>query len=294
MLCVVGTVPDPDFPLACGPVTLESGRIVVDGRRIHVNRGTPALLGAALAAADFLQLSAVHGCLVGDVGRGDGSRRLYAHLERHLADRPWTVLLFHYLQPDVDWHNRVLFTAETIHPRPVMIADAGFMYAAKMSGRAPAYDLFTPDAGELAFLADETAPHPFYTRGFILHEEARVPEWISRAYAHENAARILLVKGEKDVLADERGVLETVGEPRSAAMEAMGGTGDTLTGLAAALTASGMDVPQAAVAAARANRLAGVLADPTPATQVNAIVEQIPAALARLFEGGTGPGQRGL
>jgi ADP-dependent NAD(P)H-hydrate dehydratase / NAD(P)H-hydrate epimerase len=49
--------------------------------------------------------------------------------------------------------------------RPILIADAGFMYAAKMSGQAACYDFFTPDVGELAFLADEMAPHPFYTRG---------------------------------------------------------------------------------------------------------------------------------
>ncbi|MFO7970579.1 MAG: sugar kinase, partial [Desulfobacterales bacterium] len=61
-------------------------------------------------------------------------------------------------------------------PRPTLIADAGFMYAAKMSGLSEAYELFTPDAGELAFLADEEAPHPFYTRGFILHEENLIPD----------------------------------------------------------------------------------------------------------------------
>jgi len=71
----------------------------------------------------------------------------------------------------VDWHNRVLFQIQGLAEKPVLIADAGFMYAAKMSGQAELYDLFTPDIGELAFLADEAAPHPFYTRGFILHEE---------------------------------------------------------------------------------------------------------------------------
>ena len=53
---------------------------------------------------------------------------------------------------------------------------------AKMSGFASAYDLFTPDVGEMAFLADEAAPHPSYTRGFLLQEEERVPELIQRAY----------------------------------------------------------------------------------------------------------------
>ncbi|MCF8077637.1 MAG: sugar kinase [Desulfobacterales bacterium] len=283
MLCVIGTVPDPDFPLVTGPVKMEKGRIVIEGRRVPVNRGTPALLAAALAAAACCPLPPVHGWLVGDIGRGDGSRKLYADLEQRLGQFPWTVLAFHYLQPDVDWHNRVLFAVEKMNKRPVMIADAGFMYAAKMSGQAGAYDLFTPDAGELAFLADETAPHPFYTRGFILHEEGRVPELIERAYSHENAARRLLVKGKTDYLADARGVLETVAEPESPAMEAMGGTGDTLTGLAAALVASGMNVSRAAVLAARVNRLAGSLANPTPATQVVEIVERIPEALEQLL-----------
>ena len=81
------------------------------------------------------------------------------------------------------------------------MADAGYMYVAKMSGYAASYDLFTPDVGELAFLADEKAPHPFYTRGFLLHEEERVPELILRAYHHENAARHLLVKGRCDRVA---------------------------------------------------------------------------------------------
>lgn len=82
----------------------------------------------------------------------------------------------------------------------MLVADAGFMYVAKMSGYADAYDLFTPDAGELAFLADEKAPHPFYTRGFLLASEDDVPELAARAYRHGNAARFLLVKGKTDHL----------------------------------------------------------------------------------------------
>jgi hypothetical protein len=48
-----------------------------------------------------------------------------------------------------------------VNPRPLLCADAGYMYVAKMSGYAASYDLFFPDAGELAFLADENAPHPY-------------------------------------------------------------------------------------------------------------------------------------
>ena len=284
MLCIVGTVPDVEFPMVTGPASLQDGLLRVADRTVEINRGTPALVGAVLAAGTVLSLPPVAVWLVGDIGRGDGSRQLYAHMEKSLARFPWTVLAFHYLQPDVDWHCRVLSAVEQMSPRPILIADAGFMYAAKMSGQAEQYDLFTPDVGELAFLADEDAPHPFYTRGFILHQEDKVPALIDRAYRNANAARWLLVKGHADYLADAQKIHATVDAPASPAMEAMGGTGDTLTGLAAALAATGMPIDRAAILAARANRWAGKLAAPTPATQINAIVKKIPAALKRVLD----------
>jgi len=187
-------------------------------------------------------------------------------------------LVFHYLQPDMDWHNRILFRIDDMENRPVLIADAGFMYAAKMSGQARSYDLFTPDAGELAFLADETAPHPFYTRGFILHTDNKVPDLVQRAYDHGNAARYLLVKGARDYIMDWTGLLSFVDGPSAEAMEAIGGTGDTLTGIVSALIQTGMKIPEAAHTAARINRLAGFNAAPTPATQILDIIAQIPKA----------------
>ncbi len=173
---------------------------------------------------------------------------------------------------------------EQMARRPILIADAGFMYAAKMSGQAAAYDLFTPDIGELAFLADEDAPHPFYTRGFILQEENRVPDLIARAYAHRNAPRFLLVKGEKDYLADQDGIKATVNAPVEEALEAIGGTGDTLTGIVTAMIASGMEIGNAAITAAKVNRLAGHYARPTPATQVMEIIHHIPGALEEILQ----------
>jgi NAD(P)H-hydrate repair Nnr-like enzyme with NAD(P)H-hydrate dehydratase domain len=177
----------------------------------------------------------------------------------------------------------ILFAVEEMAKRPVLIADAGFMYAAKMSGQSSEYDLFTPDAGELAFLADEEAPHPFYTRGFILHEEDRVPKLISRAYEHKNASRYLLVKGRRDYVANSQGIQTTIDSPVEEAMEAMGGTGDTLTGIVAALIGASIEVKKAAVIAARVNRLAGHYAKPTPATQVMEIIQHIPRALEEIL-----------
>jgi len=173
----------------------------------------------------------------------------------------------------------VMFKLQDMEKKPVLIADAGFMYAAKMSGAAPSYDLFTPDAGELAFLADENAPHPFYTRGFILHTDNPVMDLVHRAYAHDNAARFLLVKGAVDYVMNREGELSRVDGPSHEAMEAIGGTGDTLTGIVAALISTGMNIPEAAFTAARANRVAGRYSAPTPATQITDIILQIPRAV---------------
>ena len=283
MLLVVGTVPQADFPLIEGKAELARSQLLVADREIPVNRGTSALLAAAIKTLQHVRQPSPCACLAGDIGVGEGSRRLYEYLADTLPTRQFAVLCFHYLQPDVDWHNRVLFAIQNMNPRPFIIADAGFMYVAKMSGQAAEYDLFTPDVGELAFLADETAPHPFYTRGFILQEDNKVPDLITRAYAHQNASRYLLVKGKTDYLADSQGIWATVAEPSIEALEAIGGTGDTLTGIATALMAAGHDLVAATILAAKANRLAGLLAHPTPATQVGEIIEHIPLALTELL-----------
>lgn len=284
MLAVIGTVPDNNFPLKAGLIRREGEDLLIEGERININRGTPALIAAALETDRIVSQRGIFGYLVGDTGVGQGSRKLYAHLQNHLGETNFSTIVFHYILPDIDGHNRVLITIQELEKKPILIADAGYMYAAKMSGQAPAYDLFTPDVGELAFLADDLAPHPFYTRGFILHEENRVPDLIARTYAHENAARYLLVKGKIDYLANREGIISTIYEPMVEALEAIGGTGDTLTGIVAGLIAAGMEVPTAAILAARVNRLAGYLTKPDPGTQVKEIIKHIPQALDQVFK----------
>ncbi|MBP6940777.1 MAG: hypothetical protein KBB65_03305 [Syntrophorhabdaceae bacterium] len=279
MLAVVGTVPEHDFPLLAGKAVLENGNIYIQGKKAEINRGTPALIAAAAKVAESLGMEAPFAYLVGDIGRGDGSKMLYQYLVDHLGRTNFHTIAFHYLQPLVEWHYRILEVIEKITPRPVLIADAGSMYMAKMGGQAEDYDLFTPDIGELAFLADEIAPHPFYTRGFILHEENKVPDLIDRAYANRNASQYLLVKGSKDYIVSKEGIHGIVDNPVEESMEAIGGTGDTLTGIVAALIASDMSIHEAAVLAARINRLAGSYAHPTPETQVMEIIRHIPEAL---------------
>lgn len=281
---IVGTVPRADFPLAWGKYVLQGRTLAVNGLSIHVARGTPALMATAAAAAAVLGVEAPEALLAGDVGKGCGSRELYAHLVDHLDQVNHAGLTFHYLLPDVFWHNKILWGLEGRLARPILVADAGFMYVAKMSGFASHYDLFTPDAGEMAFLADENAPHPFYTRGFLLQEEERVPELIARSHAGENAARHLLVKGKKDYVVAHGVIVAEIDAPDVPAMEPIGGTGDSVTGLVTTLLASGMGMVPACRTATLANRYLGLLADPTPAFGVADLLPFLPRALERALK----------
>lgn len=284
MLGIVGTIPDSEFPLIHGRVHLVGDHLSINGQHVPVNRGTPALLAAAMKASEMFGNQDIHAFLVGDIGKGDGSRQLYQFLEGHLPESEFRVLTFHYLQPDADWHNKVLFATDAMRQRPLLIADAGFMYAAKMSGQACRYDFFTPDAGELAFLADEMAPHPFYTRGFILHQNNNLPDLIRRAYEHRNAAEYLLVKGKTDYVANGEQILGTVDQPAFESMEAIGGTGDTLTGILTVLCGVGFKPEDAALLAAKVNRQTGYYAKPNPATQVMELIRMIPRALSDVLD----------
>ncbi len=110
-----------------------------------------------------------------------------------------------------------------------------------------------------------------------------MPDLIAQAYANNNAAQYLLVKGAQDYISNKEKVLATIDNPMVESMEAIGGTGDTLTGIVSALIATGMEIKDAAIIAAKANRLAGYYAVPTPATQVLEIIEQIPRALREIL-----------
>jgi len=283
MFGIVGTVPEDEFPLISDAVVLEDDQIIFGNKRVAVNRGTPAMIAAAIKTLEHMDRPNPFCFLVGDIGSGEGSKRLYKYLADHLPDSSFKTLAFHYFQPDVGLFKKVVAAINKMPTRPTLVADAGFMYVAKMAGDAPFFDLFTPDAGELAYLADEKAPHPFYTRGFILHEENLIPDLIKRAYRHHNAASYLLVKGVEDFIASKKGIIETVDNPCEEILEPIGGTGDTLTGIVSALIASGMDIESASVKAARVNRLAGLNAKPTPATQVYDIIKQIPGALTEIL-----------
>ena len=279
----VGTIPEADFPLTLSPFAAMMEGLALGSHCCPVNRGTPAMLAAvAIAYAHVYPESSrapLLALVAGDTGAGQGSRQVYRKLVEILPSLRPRGITFHYLLPDTDWHNRILIALEELSERPFLIADAGYMYAAKMSGYARSYDLFTPDIGELAFLADQSAPHPFYTRNFLLADEERAEELISNAWAGNNAARHMLVKGRVDRYAHDGAILAKVDAPDVPMLEPVGGTGDTLTGIVSALVASGIEMCAACTAAFMINRRMGFLARPTPASSVMDLLAFLPEAI---------------
>ena len=77
--------------------------------------------------------------------------------------------------------------------------------------------------------------------------------------------------------------LRNVDQPSFEAMEAIGGTGDTLTGILSVLCGADLELTKAAVLAALANRWSGYYADLSPATQVVELIEKIPQALGKVL-----------
>jgi NAD(P)H-hydrate repair Nnr-like enzyme with NAD(P)H-hydrate dehydratase domain len=278
MLLIAGTVPVKDMPLSMGEVGRDGEYVVVGGQRIACTQGTGAMLGAALATTSYLGIEAPQALVAGDIGKGKGSREIYQFLIENVAGLSPEVLALHYCLPYVTLTRKLCQAIEKCVKRPILIADAASMYAAKASGMAERFDVFTPDATEMAFLADPHATHPAYINRHLFDTDIRqTPRLVKDAYRNRSAARLLLVKGSTDYVVRDGEIVETVGEPDIPALEAIGGTGDTITGLVAAFAYAGVELEEAAILAARSNRVAGEYARVTPATRISELIAQFPA-----------------
>jgi len=288
MLVLVGTIPTPGLPLIQGRVryndALQIGNdLEIPGARLM--HCTTAMMAAAAAVCQTLGYDTPYGVTAGCIGDGSGSRLLYKFLTEEAERLGADVLTLHYIVPQSKLIKQAVDSITAWRKRPILIGDAGGMYAVKAAGLSPLFDLFTPDPGELAFLSDADALHPAYVRHFISEVDTTdMPRLIQRAYEHGDAAKILLVKGETDYIVRQGEILTTIAEPNIAAMEAIGGTGDTITGIAAALIYGGYDMVEACQHTALINRIAGQLCDPTPATQIGEIIAHIPQALEQVLQ----------
>jgi len=188
MLLLAGAVPIEKLPLLIGEIEVDERRVRIGGHDLPINRGNEAMMAAACLICQEYGVESPVGLVAGDIGKRDGSEKIYEYLAENLPNLNVGVLTLHYIMPDLKMNKKVLATIDTMKEKPILIADAGSMYVAKAGGDSHYYDVFTPDLGETAFLADEKADHPSFTRGFIFHMENNVPELIRRAYASNNAA----------------------------------------------------------------------------------------------------------
>jgi len=278
MLLIAGTVPVKDLPLTMGKVSTEKEFLIVNDYRIPCTQGTGAMIGAALVTNNYLKLEAPQVLIAGDTGRGTGSREIYEYLIQRVAELSPAVLALHYCLPNMILTKRLCEAIEKCAKRPVMIADAASMYAAKSAGMAKAFGIFTPDPTEIAFLADPDAVHPAYINRHLFDTDVtQTPRLAAVAYQNKSAANLLLVKGAIDYIVRDGDIVATITEPNVPALEAIGGTGDTITGLVSAFAYAGLELHKAAIIAAKANRTAGKFAQLTPATRVKQVIDQFPA-----------------
>jgi NAD(P)H-hydrate repair Nnr-like enzyme with NAD(P)H-hydrate dehydratase domain len=278
MMLIAGTIPDEGMPLTVGNLTVEDNYLSVDGCRFPCIQGTGAMINSALAVTDYLKLDRPRVVIAGDIGKGKGSRAIYEYLIQNVGTLSPRVLALHYWLPDMALTRRLCQAVDNCESRPIMVADAASMYSAKAAGLASCFDILTPDATEMAFLADPAATHPAYIAQHLFDTDVtQTPNFVAAAYQNKGAARLLLVKGAIDFVVREGEILETIDEPDVPELEAIGGTGDTITGLVSAFVYAGLELHQAAIIAAKANRMAGKFAQPTPATKVSEIIKQFPA-----------------
>ncbi len=278
MMLLAGTLPDKDLPLTVGEVRAEGESVIINGCRLPCRQGTGAMIRAAFAVTEYLKLGQPQAIVAGDIGEGKGSRAIYEHLIQNVKTLVPQVLTLHYWLPDMELTRRLCEAVEQCANRPIIVADAASMYSAKAAGLASRFDIFTPDPTEMAFLADPDAIHPAYiTRHLFDTDMTQTPNLVAAAYQNNSVARLLLVKGAVDYVVRDGEILETVAKPDVPALEAIGGTGDAITGLISAFVYAGLEPHQAAIIAAKANRTAGSLARATPVMKVGQIINQFPA-----------------
>ncbi len=284
MLLICGTIPLDNMSVITGKAQFDNNKLFVENAEIPCTQGTAALISAACVTAQHLKSSPPHVILAGDTGKGKGSHLLYDYLINNLPRFHTDVLLMHYILPIMGQMKNVLAAKAKCKKKPVLMADASSMYAAKAAGLAPEFDIFTPDLCELAFLADPDAVHPAYIKHHLFSaEDSQAKDLIGAAYKQKGAAKILIAKGATDYVVEKGKIVFVISEPDIPALEAIGGTGDTISGMTGAMIDAGMTQMDSAMAALKANRKAGELVNATPATKIRQLIAAIPDALKNLL-----------
>ena len=282
MLLIIGTIPVKKMPLTQGFCVFKNGVLEIDGLTLPLINGTSVVLAAASITCEHLGIEKPYAIVAGDIGSGDGSNQIYRFLRNSNLDiakkSRKNVITMSYLKPNILYAKDVVKALKK-RINDILIADSGSMYVAKAAGIAKDFDLFTPDLGEMAFLADHEAIHPAYVRNYIFNSKNDVPGLIAKAYGSHDAAKSLIIKGVSDYVVEDGKIVAQISEPCVPTLEPIGGTGDSLLGIVSALVASGHKIIDSSIIACKTNRLMGALSNPDPATKVWEILRYIPDAL---------------
>lgn len=278
MLVIVGTLPFDNIELGGGRATFEGGRLKIGGLDVIPSLGTSTMVASACIVCEALKLGPPYFITAGDIGDGRRSKELYQYVASNILSLNPSVLAMHYIMPDIKGIRGILESLKK--KETTIIADAGAMYATKAAGLSKSVDIFTPDAGEMAYLADPRATHPAYVQHLLFELDAsKILTLVKKAYEYGNVPDVLLVKGPVDYIVKGGEVAGVIDEPSIPALEAIGGTGDCLTGILSSLIYAGLERVDACIKAAKINRIAGMLANPDPSTSILRIIGKIKDAL---------------
>ena len=277
-MLVVATYPQDKGPTLLDRVRFDATQtcVFIGDTRLENAQGISALLGAAYQAALPDESSEIYALLGGDIGKGDGTRAVFKEFRHTVKEIQPDIIVFHYMQPIMALMKQAMKDLDELDVRPLLIADAGGMYSAKAAGVAERFELMTPDIGEIGFLAEEHVPHPAYVSHFLFGTQDFDPlAMAQKAYSHNSAARVLLVKGATDTIVVNGELFATLNEPCLPVLEAIGGTGDTLAGLCAGIMLTGVSTPEAVLEACALNRKTGMLAQVDPSKHASDIIAHI-------------------
>jgi ADP-dependent NAD(P)H-hydrate dehydratase / NAD(P)H-hydrate epimerase len=276
VIVLIGTVPY-NTGVYVGHARIENDCLSVGDVKFPIERGTAAMAASCAQVCSFYGLPMPFCIFGGDISDGKGTDLMFQEVNANIDQYAPEIITLHYLFPKIAYGDPFLSKVNSLPKRPQLIADAGGMYLIKTLNQSQFFDVFTPDEGELLFLADEFAAHPLYVRSELIKKVMDVHSLVEAAYRHKNAAKTLVVKGTIDYIYKDGVKIKETRGPNIPAMEAIGGTGDTITGMLSGLRYQKDE--DSDYKALVVNRLVGKRINCTPATQIKEFIKAIPVVL---------------
>ena len=282
MIVLVGTVPY-ETGVYVGQARIKGGLLAIDETGFGIERGTAAMAAACVQVCSFYGMPMPLCIFGGDISEGKGTDLMFQEVNSGVERFNPDVVTLHYMFPKIAYGEPLIRKIKSLEKQPLLIADAGGMYLMKTIGYSSFFDVFTPDVGELLFLADELAAHPLYVRTDMLKQPWDMDQLAESAYQHKNSAATLVVKGSIDRVYKNGRLARECREPNIPAMEAIGGTGDTITGMLSGLLYRQED--DAEYKALALNRIIGKRLNCNAATQISEFIRAIPTGLEAYEKG---------